>query len=72
MSQRFPDRICSPQAICDFAELFEGGFEVIDDFLSKNVGLWTTVRFCEAFFSKPEDVDAGFVAADTADSDCKC
>ena len=25
----------------DFAELFEGGFEVIDDFLGENVGIDT-------------------------------
>ena len=39
MSQRFPDHICSPQAVRDFAELFEGGFEVFDDFLHERVGL---------------------------------
>jgi len=39
MSQRFPDRICSPQAVRDFVELFEGGFEVVDDFLGENVGI---------------------------------
>jgi hypothetical protein len=44
--------------------LFEGGFEVIDDFLGENVGVGEIVRVFEAFVSEPEDVGAGFVAAD--------
>jgi hypothetical protein len=35
----------------DSAELFERGFEVFDDFLSKNVGVGEIVRFFEAFVS---------------------
>ena len=46
----------------DFAELFEGGFEVFDDFLGENVGIREVVGFFEAFVSEPEDVEAGFVA----------
>jgi len=43
MSQLFPDRICSPQAVRDFAELFEGGFEIFHDFLGDNVGIGKVV-----------------------------
>ena len=38
----------------DFAELFEGGFEILDDFLGGNVGSGKIVGF-----SEPEDVEAG-------------
>jgi len=41
----------------DFAELFEGGFEVFDDFLSENVGIRKIIGFFEAFISQPEDVE---------------
>jgi hypothetical protein len=34
--------------------LFEGGFEILDDFLGGNVGSGKTVGF-----SEPEDVEAG-------------
>jgi hypothetical protein len=44
--------------------LFEGGFEVIDDFLGENVGIGKIVGDFEAFVSEPEDVESGFVAAD--------
>jgi len=54
----------SLQVIRDFTELFEGGFEVFDDFLGENVGVGEIVRVFEAFVSEPEDVGAGFVAAD--------
>lgn len=43
------------------AELFEGGFEVFDDFLGQNIGIWEVVGFFEAFISEPEDVGAGFI-----------
>lgn len=56
MSQLFPDRTCSPQAVRDFAELFEGGFEVFDDFLRENVGIGKVVGSFAAFVSDPEDV----------------
>jgi hypothetical protein len=36
--------------------LFEGGFEVNDDFLGENVGIGKIVGGFEAFVSKPEDV----------------
>jgi hypothetical protein len=44
--------------------LFEGGFEVIDDFLGENVGIGKIVGVFEALVYKPEDVEAGLVAAD--------
>jgi len=44
--------------------LFEGGFEVVDDFLSENVGIGKIVGVFETFISEPEEVGAGFVAAD--------
>jgi hypothetical protein len=44
--------------------LFEGGFEVVDDFLGEYIGIWKIVGVFEAFVSEPEDVEAGFVAAD--------
>jgi hypothetical protein len=43
--------------------LFEGGFEIFDDFLGQNVWIGKSARFFEAFVSDPEDVEAGFVAA---------
>jgi hypothetical protein len=54
--------IRSTQVIRDFAELFQGGFEVIDDFLGENVGIGEIVGDFEAFVSEPEDVEAGLVA----------
>jgi hypothetical protein len=39
-------------------ELFEGGFEVFDDFLGEDVGTRALVGFFEAFISEPEDVDS--------------
>ena len=52
------------RANSDTAELFERGFEVIDDFLGENVGIGEIVGVFEAFVSEPEDVEAGFVAVD--------
>jgi hypothetical protein len=40
--------------------LFEGGFEVFDDFLGKNIGIGNS---SEAFVSEPEDVETRLVAA---------
>ena len=48
----------------DFAELFEGGFEVVGDFLGDDVGIEKVVRLFEALLPKPEDVEAGFVEVD--------
>jgi hypothetical protein len=42
--------------------LFEGGFEVVDDFLRENVRAGKIVRLFVAFVSEPEDVETGFVA----------
>lgn len=68
MSQLFPDRICSPQAVRGFAELFESGFEILHDFLGDNVGIGKVVGSSAAFISDPEDVEAGFVAIDATNS----
>jgi len=38
--------------------LFEDGFEIVDDFLSGNVGIGQVVALFEAFVSEPEDVKA--------------
>jgi hypothetical protein len=38
--------------------LFEGGFEILDDFLGGNVGSGKILGFCEVFVSEPEDVEA--------------
>jgi hypothetical protein len=35
--------------------LFEGGFEVFDDFLGEDVGVGEIVGFFEAFVTQPED-----------------
>jgi len=44
----------------DFAELFEGGFEIFDDFLGENILSGKIVGFFEAFVFEPEDDKAGF------------
>ena len=44
--------------------MFEGGFEVVDDFLGQNVRVGEIVGFFEAFVSEPEDVEAGLIAID--------
>ncbi|MBI4487711.1 MAG: hypothetical protein HY694_01380 [Deltaproteobacteria bacterium] len=48
----------------NFTELFEGSFEVLDDFLGQNVGTGKIVGFFQAFVLEPEDVEAGVVAVD--------
>ncbi|MBI2349924.1 MAG: hypothetical protein HYV00_00295 [Deltaproteobacteria bacterium] len=48
----------------DRAELFEGGFEVFDDFLGQDVGIGKVVGFFDAFIFEPEDVEAGLVTGD--------
>jgi len=45
--------------------LFEGGFEVFDDFLGENVWTGKVVEFFEAFVSEPEDVES-FSRSNTA------
>jgi len=54
MSQLVPDLICSPEAVRDFAELFEGDVEIFHDFLGENVGIGKIVGFFEAFVPEPE------------------
>jgi hypothetical protein len=39
--------------------LFEGGFEVFDDFLGKNIRIRKAVEFFEAFISESEDIKTG-------------
>jgi hypothetical protein len=39
----------------DFAELFEGGFEIFDDFLGEDIGIREIFGFFEAFVTQPED-----------------
>jgi hypothetical protein len=53
-----------PQINRDFAELFQSGFEVFDDFLGQNVGVGQVVGLFQAFVSQPEDIQTGFVAVD--------
>ena len=53
-----------PKSRSDFAELFEGGFEVFDDFLGENVGIGEIVGFFQALVAEPEDIEAGLVAVD--------
>ena len=47
----------------DFTELFEGGFEVLDDFLDEDIRIREVVGFFAALVPEPENVEAGFVAA---------
>jgi hypothetical protein len=42
--------------------LFEGGFEILNDFLAQHVGIGEIVGFFEGFVSEAEDVEAGVVA----------
>jgi hypothetical protein len=44
--------------------LFEGGFQVVDDFLGENIGIGKIVGFLETLLSELEDVEAGIVAID--------
>jgi hypothetical protein len=39
--------------------LFQGGFEVVDDFLGENVGIGNIVGVLEDFVAEPEDVQNG-------------
>jgi hypothetical protein len=50
------------QVVRDFAELFQSGFEVFDDFLGNNVWIGDVVGFFEAFVSQRKS-RAGFLAA---------
>jgi len=50
--------MCSPTQVCrDFAEPFESGFEVFDDFLGKNIWIGKVVGFFEAFVPEPEGIE---------------
>ena len=52
------------QILCDGGELFEGGFEVGDDFGGEDVGVGEVGRVFEGIVLEPEDVEVGFVAFD--------
>ena len=54
------------------ADLFEGGFEILADFLSENVGIGQTIGFFAAFVPEPETVRAGIVATDSEDQKSVC
>jgi len=43
------------------AELFEGGFKILADFLGDNAGIGKVVGSSAAFISDPEDVEAGII-----------
>jgi hypothetical protein len=45
-------RVFSTQVRGDFAELFEGGFEVLDDFLAENIGIRMVVGFLKALIAR--------------------
>ena len=56
-------RARSVSEICgDLAELFEGGFEVFDDFLGEHTGVGEVIRFFEAIASEPANIQVGFPA----------
>jgi len=48
--------------------LFEGGFEIFDDFLGENVRIGEISRSFQAFVSEREDVEADFVPVDANSS----
>jgi len=48
--------------------VFEGGVEVFDDFLGKNVGVGDIVGFFHAVISERKDFGAGFAAVDKTTS----
>ncbi len=58
----FHERRCffrrfSAQVRRDFAELFKGGFEILDDFLSGHTAIREFLGSFKAFVSEPEDVE---------------
>jgi len=56
-------RAPSVSEICgDLTELFEGGFEVFDNFLGEHTGVGEVIRFFEAFASEPANFKVGFPA----------
>ena len=40
--------------------MFEGGFEVVDDFLSDHIGIWEIGGVFEGVVFEPEEIEAGF------------
>jgi hypothetical protein len=54
-----------PKSAAISPELFEGGFEVFDDFLGEHVRIGEVVGFFQGFVSEPEDVETGFVTVDS-------
>src|SRR5436309_1348975 len=56
------DFMSASKVIRNKPELFEGGLEVVHDFLGDDVGIGKVVGGFEALVLEPEDVEAGFVA----------
>jgi len=56
----------------DLADLFEGSFEVIDDFLPEHIGIRKIIGFFEAFVPEPEDVEAGLVVVRSELEESEC
>jgi hypothetical protein len=48
----------------DFADLFEGRFEIFNDFLGEYVGIGKVGVFFASFVSRPEAVEVGLDATD--------
>jgi hypothetical protein len=49
---------CLSKIHCDFAELFEGGYEVFDDLLNENIRDRRDCWSFQPFVSAPGDVEA--------------
>ena len=56
----------------DLADLFEGGFQVIDEFLSEYIGIRKIIGFFKAFVLEPEDVEAGPVGVRSELEESEC
>ena len=57
-------RRCTSEITRNQAELLDGGFEIVDDFLGDDVGVGKVRGVFEAVVFEPEDVEASFVASD--------
>jgi hypothetical protein len=58
-SLRFGLNFIEPSISGNFAELFEGGFEVFDSFVGENVGVRKIKGLCKAIVSEPEYGEPG-------------
>ena len=50
----------------DLAELFQGGFEIVDNFLGENVGIGEVGGFFAAFFYETKDGEPRLVTVDVS------